>query len=608
MNRGLEGRETVVGENGSSLSWGGDERHRRWFPRLTALERPILLLRWLALLLVLILHWFDESEAGVFFPVPHMALVVAGYNGLLLWLMHRVRWLRKPLNSLTIDTIVATAAVYLTGGYHSSFFVLYVFITIGAAFHLELVRTIVATVGIGLIYVGACYVNPAGLKQPGAQYMLAGKFLLVLIVAVLCSLLLEQLRREHQETERERALGQRLQALNDLFRQLNTSLDLDLTLKTVVEAPRTLLGADWTSIALLDESGQTLTAVAMAGMDVDLLPSENPAMVVDQRLADALRTGQPCVLEDSAYCLVGRQTAETAASGVCVPLLLDEKPLGMLGVAYRRHHNLSEEEMTFLQALGQEAALAIRNAHLYERERAQVARLRALEKLQESFVSSVSHELRTPLTCIKTSVDLLQATDSGLSAEQRELIHTIGQHVSRLEALVSDLLEITKLEAGQITLSRQPTHLGHIAERVIQALHPLQERKGQTVSLHCPASLSLVSVDRRRIEQVLTNILSNAIKFTPKQGRIDVQVSETPGEVRVCVSDNGPGIPPEEQDRVFDKFYVIADDRGLSGVGLGLYIARQMVELHGGHIWLESQVGVGSTFCFSVPKGRGEEE
>lgn len=597
----------MVRENGSSLSRGRDKRHRRWLPRLTALERPILLLRWLALLLVLILHWFDESEAGVFFPVPHMALVVAGYNGLLLWLMHHVRWLRKPLNSLTIDTIVATAAVYLTGGYHSSFFVLYVFITIGAAFHLELVRAIVATVGIGLIYVGACYVNPAGLKQPGAQYMLAGKFLLVLIVAVLCSLLLEQLRREHQETERERALGQRLQALNDLFRQLNTTLDLDLTLKTVVEAPRTLLGADWTSIALLDEGGQTLTAVATAGTDAEPWPGESAALV-DRCLADALRTGQPCVLEDSTHCLVGRQTAETAASVVCVPLLLDEKPLGMLGVAYRTHRGLSDEEMTFLQALGQEAALAIRNAHLYERERAQVARLRALEKLQESFVSSVSHELRTPLTCIKTSVDLLQATDSGLSAEQRELIHTIGHHVSRLEALVSDLLEITKLEAGQITLSKQPTNLCHIAERVIQALHPLQERKGQTVSLHCPASLSLVPVDRRRMEQVLTNILSNAIKFTPKQGRIDIQVSETPDEVRVCVSDNGPGIPPEEQDRVFDKFYVITDDRGLSGVGLGLYIARQMVELHGGRIWLESQLGVGSTFCFSVPKGKGEEE
>lgn len=597
----------MIGETGSVLSQDRKKLHSRLRFRLTAVERPILFLRWLALLLVLILHWFDESEAGVFFSVPHMALAVAGYNGLLLWLMHYVGWLRKPLNSLTLDTVVATAAVYLTGGYHSSFFVLYVFIIIGAAFHLELARTMVATAGIGLIYVGACYVNPAGLKPPSAQYMLAGKFLLMLIVAVLCSLLLEQLRREHQETERERALGQRLRALNDLFQQLNITLDLDLTLKTVVEAPRSLLGADWTSMALLDENGQHLTAVATAGIDLESLPGEG-LVVVDRRLANALCTGQPCVLEDPTHCPIGQQTTERATSVVCVPLLLDGKPLGMLGVAYKTHRDLSDEEMTFLQALGQEAALAIRNAHLYERERAQVARLRALEKLQESFVSSVSHELRTPLTCIKTSVDLLQATDADLSVEQRELIHTIGHHVSRLEALVSDLLEITKLEAGQITLSRQPTNLCLIAARVVQALHPLKERKGQTVSLHCPASVSPVAVDRRRIEQVLTNILSNAIKFTPKQGRIEIRVTEAPDEIQVCVSDNGPGIPPEEQGRVFDKFYVIADDRGLSGVGLGLYIARQVVELHGGRIWLESQVGVGSTFCFSVPKGMGGKE
>jgi signal transduction histidine kinase len=101
---------------------------------------------------------------------------------------------------------------------------------------------------------------------------------------------------------------------------------------------------------------------------------------------------------------------------------------------------------------------------------------------------------------------------------------------------------------------------------------------------------------------VLTNILSNAIKFTPKRGQIDVYVSETPDDLQVCVCDNGPGIPEREQPRLFDRFYVVTDGRGLSGVGLGLYIARQMIELHGGRIWVESQVGKGSTFCFAVPK------
>ncbi len=419
-------------------SEGGDAPSGRWLSVLPGIERQILLLRWLALLLVLILHFFDRSTVGVLFPVPQMALVLVGHNGLLLLLMRYVRWLRRPLNYLALDTVVATLAVYLTGGYHSSFFVSYVFITIGAAFQLELVPTIIVTLGIGLIYVGACYVNPGDLQSPYAQYILSAKLLLLLVVAVLCGLLLEQLRREHRETERERE---------------------------------------------------------------------------------------------------------------------------------------------------------------------QVARLRALDELQNSFVSAVSHELRTPLTCIKTSVELLHATSHGPSeAQQVELIHTIEQHVGRLEALVTDLLEITRLEAGRVTLSKQPTDLRVLVKRAVEALHPLMERKQQTVYLHLPESLNPIEVDRRRIEQALTNILSNATKFTPKKGQIDVTLNEAPQSVQVCVADNGPGIPQEDQARVFEKFYVVKDGRGLSGVGLGLYIARQMIELHGGQIWVQSQPGQGSTFGFSVPQ------
>lgn len=595
---------------------------QRWAPRLPAIERPILLLRWLALLLVLILEWFDRSTAGVFFSVPYMALVVAGYNGLLLLLMRYARWAQRPLNYLALDTLIATLAVYLTGGYHSSFFVLYVFITIGAAFHLELVPTVIATLGIGLIYVGACYVNPAGLESPYAQYILSAKLLLLLVVAVLCALLLEQLRREHLETEHERALAQRLRTLNELFQQLSTTLDLDRTLQTVAEAPRALLDADLTSIALLDEAGrwsgdgspagERLSVAAAAGADARHLAGiQWPA---DEALVSAvLSGGRPYVVSDPKRYDMGAPSAATAdsravapvASAVFVPLLLDDVPMGMLNVGYRQRRDFSQEDLAFLHALGQEAGLAIRNARLYERERDQVTRLRNLDELQQTFVSSVSHELRTPLTCIRTSVDLLCVTISqgrDFSEEQTDLVYTIEHHVGRLEALVTDLLEITKLEAGQITLSKQPTDLRRIVGRVADALHPLTDHKQQNVYLHWPESVSRVEVDRQRIEQVLTNILSNAIKFTPKRGQIDVYVSETPNDLQVCVHDNGPGIPERDQPRLFERFFVVTDGRGLSGVGLGLYIARQMIELHGGRIWLESQVGKGSIFCFAVPK------
>ena len=205
-------------------------------------------------------------------------------------------------------------------------------------------------------------------------------------------------------------------------------------------------------------------------------------------------------------------------------------------------------------------------------------------------------------------VDSLQVTSDQLSEDQQELVGTIGHHVGRLETLVSDLLEITKLEAGQVTLTLQPTDLRPIVERVVATLQPLTARKEQTVTLHWPHSACRIEVDRRRIDQVLTNILSNAIKFTPRKGKIDVTMVETATRVQVRVADDGPGIAEADQSRVFDKFYVVTDERGLSGVGLGLYIARQMIELHNGRIWVESQVDKGSTFCFEVPKIWTEEE
>ena len=408
-----------------------------WFSYLGTGDRQVLLLRGLALLIVVVLHWFDRSTEGVLFGVPQMALVVLAYNALLVLLMRYVRWLRRPLNYLALDAAITTLAVYLTGGYHSSFFVLYVAVIIGVAFQLELLRTMVVTLVIGLIYVAACYVNPAGLQLAFAQYILAAKVLLLLVVALLCGLLLEQLRREQQQT-----------------------------------------------------------------------------------------------------------------------------------------------------------------AH----EREQVARLKALDRLQESFVLSVSHELNTPLTCFRTAVDLLAAAGDNSPATRAELIRTMDHHVRRLEVLVGELLEITKLDAGQITLARQPTDLQQVAGRVVEALHPLALRKGQEVRLHRLDAPCPVEVDRRRIEQVLTNILSNAITFTPKQGHIEVRLAETAGGFQVSVADAGPGIAAEDQAHLFDKFYVVVNDRGLSGMGLGLYIAEGIVRQHGGGIWAENNPGGGATVTVVLPR------
>ncbi len=568
----------------------------------------ILSLRFLALTLAVILSFIDRSRVGVTVPITHIALTAVAYNVILVALARHVKWLRQTLNVLVIDTLVTTLCVYLTGGYHSGFFIIYFFIAIGAAFYLNLAATTLVSLVLGLIYVGACFLNPAGIWTANAAFIIAGKVVLLLLVALLCGLLLEQLRREHYETERERALSARLSALNDLFQQLSASLELEPTMQTVSEASRRLLGADVTLTLLRREDGTGLHVAASSGLGLDA--ARETLELNEESLEQLLALDAPHVFQDTAVdaAPVRRfMQAQGIAYLAVVGLALAEERLGMLCAGRRYREPFSEGDLAFLNALAQEGALSIRNARLYERERQQVQRLQTLEALQASFVSVVSHELRTPLTCIKTSVDMLESTqDRDLSGIREELLHTISHHTGRLETLVEDLMDATRLEAGQLTLSLQPTDLRLLVEKTVRAFAPLVRGKKQLMDMDLPDNLEPALLDRHRIEQVLTNLISNAHKFAAKGGHIGITLSAEDHDLCLTVSDDGPGIPLSQQDRIFDKFYVVTDGRGLTGVGLGLYIARQLVELHGGRIWVESEPGGGSAFHVLLPKERDD--
>lgn len=567
----------------------------------------IMVLRWLALGLVILLSFFDPFREGVLVSTPTVILGAVLYNVLIESLGRLFPWPRLPLNVLALDTLVATVAIYLTGGFHSSFFIVYYFVVLGIAFHLSLVQTILLALLMNFLYVAVCFINPASRQFPHAMYSLAATSALLLLIAILCGLFLEQLRRERLETERERALAARLAALNELFQRLGTSLDLQRVLQTVVTAACRLLGGDVAVISLMEKDSRHLRLAASQGLDAASL-SDTRSMTDSEMMGGILEKGKPYVVEDMSTfptqlcCLQRVFQQEGMASGASVPLLLDGEVTGFLDVGHFRQRRYTEEELSFLSSLGQEAAIAVRNARLYEAEKRQVEQLRALERLQAGFVFSVSHELHTPLTIMKTSLGLLKEEGERCSDQtRRDLLETISHHAERLEALVTELLEVTHLEAGQVTLSRQPTDLRSLLERAVRAFAPLMKRKRQSIELELPPSLRFLSVDRRRIEQVLNNLLSNAHKFTPKGGDIHVAVVEREDGVEVSVRDSGPGIPPAEQERIFDKFYTLREEREAVGLGLGLYIARQFIMLHGGRIWVESHPGEGSTFRFAIP-------
>jgi PAS domain S-box-containing protein len=228
-----------------------------------------------------------------------------------------------------------------------------------------------------------------------------------------------------------------------------------------------------------------------------------------------------------------------------------------------------------------------------------------LERMKSNFLSVVSHELKTPLHSIKGFVDIILLGKAGPITEvQRDFLETVRQQTGALQNLINDLLEFSRLEAGQVRLRLEPVPLGEVAAAVVEKLEPLA-RQGEVV-LHnrIPSDLDPVEGDRMRLEQVLTNLVDNAIKFTPSGGQVTLEAQDLGEAVQVWVHDTGIGIPPAERERVFDRFYQVdsGSTRPYRGTGLGLSICKHIVERHQGHIWIEDREGPGTTFTFVLPK------
>jgi signal transduction histidine kinase len=232
-------------------------------------------------------------------------------------------------------------------------------------------------------------------------------------------------------------------------------------------------------------------------------------------------------------------------------------------------------------------------------------------RLKTEFMSMVSHELRTPLTSIEGFVELLLQHEVGeLTPEQRECLETVRQNAARLLALIDDLLDLTRIEAGKIDLRCRALPLARLIPEVAGSFRPLIEAKTQHLVLDLPEALPAVWADADRVIQILTNLISNASKYTPAEGQITVAGRPGDGFVWIDVRDTGIGLTADAQAQLFTRFFRAhhPDGERVGGTGLGLVIARTLVELHGGQITVSSAPGRGSTFSFSLPTARAEGE
>jgi two-component system sensor histidine kinase KdpD len=305
--------------------------------------------------------------------------------------------------------------------------------------------------------------------------------------------------------------------------------------------------------------------------------------------------------------LAGLGTATLpGARALYLPLVGSRGAVGVLGMSPTDAHALeSPEQLHQLETFANQMALAIERARASEDARRAEVRAEA-ERLRNSLLSSVSHDLRTPLASITGAASsLLEAGDQLGDTTRTELLSSIHQEAERLDRLVNNLLEMTRLEAGGVTIRREWQPLEGVLGAVLKRLD--RRLSDRVVHIDLPGDLPLVPFDAMLIEQVLINILENAAKYTPAGSPIDISAATVDGAVRIDVADRGPGFEPGEEQRVFEKFYRGPTATG-RGVGLGLAISRAVIEAHGGRIWAEPRPGGGAVFHFTLPIGDAPPE
>ena len=231
-----------------------------------------------------------------------------------------------------------------------------------------------------------------------------------------------------------------------------------------------------------------------------------------------------------------------------------------------------------------------------------LTRIRRLETVRRDFVSNLSHELRTPLASLRALAETLQEGALEDPSAAHRFIGQIQIEVDALTQMVNELLELSKIESGRFSLDRSPVEASDLLHSASQRMQLQAERANIVLQVECEDDLPKVQVDSQRLQQVLINLIHNAVKFTRPGGKILLCAESGPGEVRFAVRDTGMGIPADEVSRIFERFYRVDKSRTGRGTGLGLSIAKHIVEAHGGKIWAESTEGLGSTFYFTIPR------
>lgn len=405
--------------------------------------------------------------------------------------------------------------------------------------------------------------------------------------------------------DKEQARLQELATLRKIDTELNVTLDMRRVMEITLKWALRQVGGQAGLMGTLDED--RLHVLTAQGYTYEIY-EDSPFVLLEQLPAaqTALATGELAYLPQTSRAGLLARTQ----SQIVLPLFRETAVIALLLLESRQSHQWQAEQLAFLRRLGNHAAMAVANAQL-------MAVMQTANEAKTEFVSFVSHELKIPMTSIKGYADLLLSGNFGaINEAQTSFLGTIRNNVDRMNRLVTDLTDVSRMESGQLHLETCPIQLAGVVEEVAASTQGQIEEKQQKLELFVPDDLPDVWADRTRLAQILTNLVSNAYKYTPENGRITIcaeemnsvnDQAEVQPMIHVSVADTGLGIKDEEQKAIFSKFFRGSDDEALRspGTGLGLNITKNLVELHDGRIWFESKYRQGTTFHFIIPVANG---
>jgi signal transduction histidine kinase len=386
-------------------------------------------------------------------------------------------------------------------------------------------------------------------------------------------------------------LLQRYDRLLEMTSELVSTLDIGVLLKLIVDAAKKLTDSQAAALLLYNQQRNHLYFEAAT----EQLRSDDTLIAIPMENSIAgwvYQNKQPLILEDAGkdprfFREIDIVTSFPAANIIGVPLSTKDKTVGVLE-AVNKATGFDDHDRRVLEALAAQAAIAIENSRLFR---------------QSDMISELVHELRTPLSALSAAVHLLQRED--LEEVQRERIRqTIANEVHRLNELTTNFLELSRLESGRVRFDKEPVHLEGLLRETYEILRPQADQERVALEAEIQDSLAPVMGDRNQLKRMLLNLITNAIKYNQTGGSVRATLSRHDHGVEIRIQDTGIGIPQDQLSNLFDRYYrVPGSDSRFSGTGLGLTIARRIVQNHSGHINVESKLGEGSTFTVWLPSG-----